>query len=162
MKSLRQTAFPALREKSTQILQWKLLKGTIIFCLFDESPFSNIWTLWYVTMECIKLNYSNCVNMWKRSEASKLLFQYILVLNLVKQFFPVSIVKILKRPEAVLQRCSLLNSHFGTGVPLKVCCIFSDHFFFRRPLEGCSQKSQSFSTSLRILSRKTKLLKKIV
>ena len=29
------------------------------------------------------------------------------------------------------------KSHFGMGVLLKICCIFSEHLFFRTPLSGC-------------------------
>ena len=32
---------------------------------------------------------------------------------------------------------TLLKSHFGMGILLKICCIFSEHFFLRRPLSGC-------------------------
>ena len=49
--------FPMLRQKPTQISPCNLLKGSSIhfYCLFDDSLFSNICTLWYVTMECIEL-----------------------------------------------------------------------------------------------------------
>ena len=77
-----------LRQKPTQVLTQKLLKETAIhfYCLFDESRFSDIWTI----MELKKLD---CVNMWKMSETANLVFQWIFVLNLVKQkFVHVSIV----------------------------------------------------------------------
>ena len=32
--------------------------------------------------------------------------------------------------------CKLLKSHFGMGVLLKICCIFSEHISLRAPLEG--------------------------
>ena len=32
---------------------------------------------------------------------------------------------------------TLLKSHFGMGVVLYICWIFSEHFFIRTPLEGC-------------------------
>ena len=31
----------------------------------------------------------------------------------------------------------LLKSHFGMGVLLQICCIFSEHLFIRTPLDGC-------------------------
>ena len=31
----------------------------------------------------------------------------------------------------------IFNSHFGMGVSLEICCIFSEHIFLRTPLEGC-------------------------
>ena len=54
-----------------------LKEATIHFyCLFDESYFSNICTLWYVIMECTKLNWL-CKHMKKvRSSQAA-----ILVLN---------------------------------------------------------------------------------
>ena len=48
-------------------------KEPFIFCIFDESRFSNIYTLQCVTIECIELN--ECVNIRKSSEVAKLLFQ---------------------------------------------------------------------------------------
>ena len=37
------------------------------------------------------------------------------------------------------QRCkaTLLKSHFGIGILLQICCIFSEHLFLRTPLDGC-------------------------
>ena len=32
---------------------------------------------------------------------------------------------------------TLLKSHFGMGVLLLICCIFSEHLFLRAPLSGC-------------------------
>ena len=32
---------------------------------------------------------------------------------------------------------TLLKSNFGMGVLLQICCIFSEHFFVRTPLDGC-------------------------
>ena len=32
---------------------------------------------------------------------------------------------------------TLLKSHFGMGVLLYICCIFSEHLFLRTPLDGC-------------------------
>ena len=32
---------------------------------------------------------------------------------------------------------TLLESHFGMGVLLSICCIFSEHFFLRTPLNDC-------------------------
>ena len=31
----------------------------------------------------------------------------------------------------------LLKSHFGMGVLLQICCIFSEHLFSRTPQSGC-------------------------
>ena len=53
-------------------------EATIHFCLFDESPFD-------VTMDVN--NLIDCVNIWKSSEAAKLPFQWILVLNWVRHTF---------------------------------------------------------------------------
>ena len=33
---------------------------------------------------------------------------------------------------------SMIKSHFGMGVLLWICCIFSEPFFLRTPLHGCS------------------------
>ena len=38
---------------------------------------------------------------------------------------------------AIYWNHTLLNSHFGMGVLLWICCIFSEHLFFRTPLGGC-------------------------
>ena len=40
------------------------------------------------------------------------------------------------------------QSHFGTGVLLHICCIFSKHFFLRTPLNSC------FSAICRYSSKK--------
>ena len=32
---------------------------------------------------------------------------------------------------------TLVKSHFGIGILLYICCIFSKNVFFRTPLEGC-------------------------
>ena len=42
---------------------------------------------------------------------------------------------------------TLLKSHFGMGVLLCICCIFSDHLFLRLPLAKC------FCTPLMLVSR---------
>ena len=34
-------------------------------------------------------------------------------------------------------KATLLKSHFGMGVLLQMCCIFSEHLFLRIPLDGC-------------------------
>ena len=34
-------------------------------------------------------------------------------------------------------KATLLKPHFGMGVLLQICCIFSQHLFLRTPLEGC-------------------------
>ena len=34
-------------------------------------------------------------------------------------------------------KATLLKSHVGMGVLLKICCIISEHLFLRTPLEGC-------------------------
>ena len=36
-----------------------------------------------------------------------------------------------------LRIVTLLKSHFGMGVLLQICCIFSEHIFLRTPLDGC-------------------------
>ena len=33
--------------------------------------------------------------------------------------------------------CNLLKSHFGAGVLLQICCIFSERLFLITPLGGC-------------------------
>ena len=38
---------------------------------------------------------------------------------------------------AIYWNHTLLNSHLGMGVLLWICCIFSEHLFFRTPLGGC-------------------------
>ena len=35
---------------------------------------------------------------------------------------------------------NLLKSHFGMGVLLQICCIFSEHLVLRTPLNGCFWK----------------------
>ena len=49
-----------------------------------------------------------------------------------------------KTPEAAVHRCkaTLLKSHFGMGILLKICCIFSEHLFLRTPLDGCFWDSE--------------------
>ena len=32
---------------------------------------------------------------------------------------------------------TLLKSHFGMGIFVQICCIFSEHLFLKTPLEGC-------------------------
>ena len=32
---------------------------------------------------------------------------------------------------------ALLKSHFGKGILLQICCIFSEHLILRTPLDGC-------------------------
>ena len=34
-------------------------------------------------------------------------------------------------------KATLFKSHFGIGVLLKICCIFSEQLFLRTPLDGC-------------------------
>ena len=34
-------------------------------------------------------------------------------------------------------KATIFKSHFGMGVLLKLCCIFSEHFSLRPPLDGC-------------------------
>ena len=36
-------------------------------------------------------------------------------------------------PKGVPCKANLLKPHFGMGVPLKICCIFSDHLFLGTP-----------------------------
>ena len=90
-----------------------LKEATTHFYIFDESHFSNICTLWYATTECINqrkpriFEYS-CVNIGKTSEAAKPLFQWILVLNWVKQFSLLvsskKVTKVLKMDIEFIQR----------------------------------------------------------
>ena len=37
----------------------------------------------------------------------------------------------------LLRFATFSKSYFGIGVLLYICCIFSEHFFLRKPLEGC-------------------------
>ena len=37
-----------------------------------------------------------------------------------------------------------MKSHFGMGVLLEICCIFSEHLFLRTPLDGCFCKYGSY------------------
>ena len=34
-------------------------------------------------------------------------------------------------------KATLLKSHFGMGILLQICCIFSEHLFLRTTLGGC-------------------------
>ena len=38
-----------------------------------------------------------------------------------------------------------VKSHFGMGVLLQTCCLFSEHVFLRTPLEGCFHPTQNYS-----------------
>ena len=69
-----------------------LKEATIHFCLFDESHFSNICTLYYVTIECVEIKY---VNIGKGQKPSIFSFSKFLywIENTV---FPVSIALIFK------------------------------------------------------------------
>ena len=40
--------------------------------------------------------------------------------------------------------CRRVISHFGMGVLLQICCIFSEHFFLETPLDGCFWRIQIF------------------
>ena len=42
-----------------------------------------------------------------------------------------------KTPMPKCCRATLLKSHFGMGVLLQICCIFSKHLFLGTPLGGC-------------------------
>ena len=42
-----------------------------------------------------------------------------------------------------MPKCDLLKLHFGMGVLLQICCIFSEHLFLRTPLDGCFCSSLS-------------------
>ena len=39
--------------------------------------------------------------------------------------------------KVALQSNFIEMSHFGMGVLVQICCIFSEHLFLRTPLEGC-------------------------
>ena len=55
---------------------WK--KQPFIFCLSAESPFPSVpFHMWQRNVK----KWIDCVNIWKRTEAAKLLFQEILVLR---------------------------------------------------------------------------------
>ena len=41
---------------------------------------------------------------------------------------------------ATLLHATLLKSHFGMGVLLEICCIFSEHLFLRTPLRFIKSK----------------------
>ena len=43
---------------------------------------------------------------------------------------------------------TLLKSHFGMGVLLYICCIFSEHLFLRTPLDGCLWIKQYNATTI--------------
>ena len=69
--------FSKVKTKNNSIFE----EATIHFyCLFDEKRFSDICTK-------MELKELKCVNIWKTSEASNLVFQWIVVLNAVKQKF---------------------------------------------------------------------------
>ena len=38
----------------------------------------------------------------------------------------------------------LLKSHFSKGVPLQICCTFSEHLFLRTPQMGCFWYSELY------------------
>ena len=71
----------------------------------------------------------------------------------------------LKQPSrsVLIKRCSesLLKSHFGMGVLLQICCIDSEHFFLRTPLEGCFLLVFTFSLGNSHLKKFRKILRKI-
>ena len=37
----------------------------------------------------------------------------------------------------LMPKCDLLQSHFGMGGFLKICCMFLEHLFTRTPMKGC-------------------------
>ena len=45
-------------------------------------------------------------------------------------------------PEVLLGKATLLKSHFGMGVLLQICCIFSEHLFLKTPMKGYFWKKQ--------------------
>ena len=51
-----------------------------------------------------------------------------------------------KVPQCKDTKCkaTLLKSHFGVGVPLEICCIFSGHLFLVTPLGGCFLKFKRY------------------
>ena len=50
----------------------------------------------------------------------------------------------LRSTEAGIQTCPhLLKSHFGMGVLLSICCIFSEHVFLRTPSWRAASRSTS-------------------
>ena len=55
----KKKCFPVLRQIPAQISQWNLLKRAIInlYCLLDESHFSNICTVYYLILECIEFSW---------------------------------------------------------------------------------------------------------
>ena len=145
-----------LRQKPTQVLPKKLLKEATIhfYCLFDESRFSDICTI----MELKEL-YWLCKHM-KTLEATNHVFQWIFVLNSVKQkFFHVSIVfhqniyLNIETTEVVLQRCSvkrgiqwfsswtwnfIKKENLAQVFSCEFYKIFKNSFFYRTPLVAAS------------------------
>ena len=45
---------------------------------------------------------------------------------------------------------TLLKSHFGMGVLLSICCIFSENLFLRTPLDGCFDRRCLTGSSIRL------------
>ena len=76
MKHLRQSVF--LCKDKNQLRNQK--KQPFIFCTFDESPISNIGTLWYMTVEFIELNW-----ICKHVKQPRFYFNKFFVLNWAKQ-----------------------------------------------------------------------------
>ena len=81
----------------------------------------------------------------KKSFCLYFVFVYMSVWNRVHSetlfiFFPCrgeNCNKSLKMFKKQPSRGALKKSHFGMGVLLWICCIFSEHLFLRVPLDGC-------------------------
>ena len=112
-----------------------LLKEATIhfYCLFDEKRFSDICTK-------MELKELKCVNLWKTSEASNLVFQWIVVLNSVKQKFlhvgvslkVVKILKAVKRLKAVKSLTFLEVNNGGMCMERRYCLMCKPNSFHNR------------------------------
>ena len=88
--------------------------------------------------------------------------------NTIKTWKQPSIIALRKRCyekhswETLMPKCDFskvvqLKSHFGMGVLLHICCIFSEHLFVRTPMDGYFRKKYfqiSFLYKLPLLPKK--------
>ena len=95
-------------------LRWKekvVVEKNFVILFLTKSIFSNLF----------------CLFLWSIWNASRVGSKYI-----QKQHS-----RGILRKRQLYCNVTLLKSHFGMGVLLKICCIISEHLSLRTPLEGC-------------------------
>ena len=61
----------------------------------------------------------------------------VLESKILISLFPLFCLDLTRLYSLFLWEATFLKSHFGMGVFLYICCIFSEHVFLRTPLECC-------------------------